>query len=293
MNVNDYLRVHELPELRDPIMVAAFAGWNDASQIATYALTTLVQAWSARRFADIDPEEFYDFTEARPTINLGPASHRSLNWPANTFFAHRLTDTEHDVVLLVGVEPQLKWRTFCEVVLHLATQVDASCLVTLGGLLADVPHTLEPRLTGYTTAPRMLPQLQQLGVQMSSYEGPTGILGAVMDAWWRTERPALSLWGNVPHYISATPNPQLSLALLQRVAAVLGVELPLEPLRAQAQAFNGQIDEALEQNPEAVEYVRQLEEHFGQEVPPPAPQLIEELEEFLRRKRPPMDDRES
>lgn len=286
-----YLRVSELPDLREPILLAAFAGWNDASQVATFAVTTLVNAWSAQKFGDIDPEEFYDFSETRPVISLGPTGQRSLRWPSNSFFSHRLPGSDHDVVLLVGTEPQLRWRTYCSVIVSLAEQVKASCLVTLGGLLADVPHTVEPRLTGFATGPGLLPELRKLGVQMSSYEGPTGIVGALHDAWRGGERPALSLWGNVPHYISAAPNPQVSLALLRRVAALLGVALPMESLEVQAQAFNSQIDEALAENPEAMEYVKQLEEHFNdQAAPPPAPQLIEELEEFLRGRRPPTDD---
>jgi proteasome assembly chaperone (PAC2) family protein len=289
----NYLRIDDLPELREPILLAAFAGWNDASQVATHAVTTLAAAWSASRFANIDPEPFFDFTASRPTISLSPLGQRELEWPTNAFFAHRLETSDRDVVLLLGVEPQLRWRTFCSLVAQLAEQVQVSCLVTLGGLLTDVPHTVEPRLSGFASAPDLLPQLRKLGVQMSTYEGPTGIVGALHDTWRRSDRPSLSLWGNVPHYISAAPNPQVSLALLRRVASLLGVTLPLESLEAQARAFNSQIDEALAENPEALEYVKQLEQHFRDETAPaPAPELIEELEEFLRRRRPPPDDPE-
>jgi len=290
MNVDDYMRVGKVPDLRDPIMLAAFAGWNDAAQVATYALTTLLKTWAGQRFADIDPEEFYVFTDTRPTISLDPTGQRGLHWPSNGFFAHALPEAEHDVVLLIGTEPELRWRSFCQGVLSVADRVGASCLVTLGGLLADVPHTLEPRLTGHANESRLLPQLQRLGVKMSSYEGPTGILGALHDAWQSTGRPALGLWGNVPHYISATPNPQVSLALLKRVSSLLNVEMPLSRLETQARSFASQIDEALAENPEALEYVQQLEQHFAGEAPPPAPELIEELENFLRTTRPSGDD---
>jgi proteasome assembly chaperone (PAC2) family protein len=288
MSISEYLHVKKMPELREPVLITGFAGWNDASQVATYAITTLVNTWSASRFAEIEPETFFDFTVTRPTISLDPSEQRHLHWPANYFFAHELEGSERDVVLFLGTEPQLRWRTFCGVVLQLAEALKVSCLVTLGGLLADVPHTVEPRLTGFSNTPRLLPQLQKLGVGMSHYEGPTGILGVLHDAWRGTDRPAVSLWGNVPHYISATPNPHISLALLQRVSTLIGVELPLRDLETQSRAFREQIDEALRENPEAMEYVQQLERQLADEEPAEdAPELIDELEEFLRSRRPP------
>lgn len=277
------------PDLRDPVLLAGFAGWNDAGQVATHALQTLTTAWSASRFAEIEPENYFDFTETRPIVSLTPTGQRSLQWPANSFFAHRMPSHERDVVLLIGTEPQLHWKSFCRNVMSIAEGVNASCLVTLGGLLADVPHTKEPTLSGFASTPRLLPQLQQMGVGLSSYEGPTGILGVLHDAWSSTDRPAISLWGNVPHYISATPNPQVSLALLRRLAILLGTTLPLVTLESQARSFATQVDEALQENVEAQEYVRQLEEQYDEEEeePPEAtPALMEALEEFLRTKRP-------
>ena len=292
MNEDEPLQVANLPELRDPVLLAAFSGWNDASQVATHALTTLVNGWKAERFAHIDSETFFDFTEVRPAISIRPSGQRSLHWPANYFFSHQLAQNQHDVVLLVGTEPQLRWRSFCRCVLDLADRVGASALITLGGLLADVPHTVEPRLTGFASAPDLVPRLRRLGVRLSSYQGPTGIVGALHDAWRTTDRAALSLWGNVPHYISATPNPQISLALLQRVAEVLGISLPLSDLEAEAKSFGTQIDEALVDNPEAMEYVHQLEEQLDTDETPAqdAPELIDELEQFLRSRRPTTDE---
>lgn len=291
MNPSESLHVRKLPELREPVLLAAFAGWNDASQAATFALTTLINSWPATRFAEIDPEIFFDFTQTRPTISISPSEQRSLHWPGNYFFAYQPPDSGHDMVLLLGTEPQLRWRTFCQIVLKMAEDLGASCLITLGGLLADVPHTAEARLTGFASTPRLLPQLQKLGVNLSSYEGPTGVIGALHDAWRRTKLPAMSLWGSVPHYISATPNPQISLALLQRVSKLLEISLPLSDLETQAQAFRTQIDEALQENPEALEYVRQLEEQMQDEEPESdAPELIDELEQFLRSRRPGTDD---
>jgi proteasome assembly chaperone (PAC2) family protein len=288
MDTNAYLDSSDLPDLRRPIILAAFTGWNDAGQAATFALSALRTLWSARRFAGIDPEEFFDFTSSRPTISLTPEGQRSLEWPPNEFYAHRVEDGDRDVVLFIGTEPQLKWRTFCSVVDRIAEQVDASALVTIGALLADVPHTVEPRVTGFTTTPGRTPDLETLDVTTSTYEGPTGIIGALHDSWRKLDRPAISLWGNVPHYISASPNPHVALALLRRALAVLRLDVPLDGLERRARAFQAQIDEALQENPEAMEYVRQLEEHFASENPvATAPELIEELEKYLRSRRPP------
>ncbi len=291
MEPQEHLQSRELPDLRAPIMLAGFAGWNDAAQVATFSISTLIKTWGAERFAEIDPESFFDFTETRPTISIGSTGQRSLEWPSNYFFSYGMEESDRDLVLLLGTEPQLKWRTFSAAVIGLAEKLEASSLITLGGLLADVPHTLEPRLSGFATPGPFQRQLRKLGIRASSYEGPTGIVGALHDAWRRTGRPAVSLWGNVPHYISATPNPQVSLALLERVVALLKVKLSLTALANQAKAFGTRIDEALAENPEALEYVRQLEQQFGNEPPPAAdaPELIAELENFLRSRRPPTD----
>lgn len=290
MTHDDLRLIGDPPKLRKPVLLAAWEGWNDAGDAATYALRQLNLAWQGTRFAEIDPETFYDFTESRPTINLGPAGQRRLTWPENRFFAHRLPDQERDVVLLIGDEPQLRWRTYCDLILSVAHQVRASCLVTLGALLADVPHTREPTLTGFASNRRLLPQLEKLGVHLSAYEGPTGIVGAMHDAWRTTNLPAISLWGNVPHYISATPNPQVSLALLHRVGLLLGASLPTGPLENHAHIFARQVEDALKENPEALEYVRQLEEQYVEEEPPQGgPELFDALEQFLRSNRPTED----
>lgn len=296
---NELHRFGTVPELRNPVLIAGFGGWNDAGEIATFAVETLVSSWGATRFAEIDPENFFDFSETRPMVSLGPTGQRSLQWPANVFYSHPLPDHDRDIVLLAGTEPNLRWRSFCRLIVSLAAELDVSCLITLGGLLADVPHTREPTLTGFTSTKRLLPQLQQLGVHLSSYEGPTGIVGALSDAWRATRKPSISLWGNVPHYITASPNPQVALALLRRIAILLGTTLPLASIETQAYDFGIRVNEALQSNPEAMEYVHQLEEDQGEEeddneltdVPSPeeTPQLIEALEEFLRAKRP-VDD---
>jgi proteasome assembly chaperone (PAC2) family protein len=288
MSHNEIEFIRPTPALREPILLVGFAGWNDAGDAATFSLETLITAWSPARFAEIDPEGFFDFTETRPMISLDASGQRSLEWPENAFYAHALPNQDRDVVLLLGTEPQLRWKTFCRHILAVAERVHASCLLTLGALMADVPHTREPTCTGFVSSSPMLPQLQKLGVKMSSYEGPTGILGALHEAWRATNRPAISLWGNVPHYISATPNPQVALALLRRVGMILGTPVPVSSVEKQAQAFAVQVEEALRENPEAQEYVHQLEEQYAAEVPPTTdgPGLFEALEEFLRSSRP-------
>ena len=287
MDTDQYLDSADLPVLRQPVILAAFAGWNDAGQAATFALSALRTVWSAKRFAGIDPEEFFDFTESRPLISLTPQGQRSLQWPLNEFYAHELPESDHDIVLLIGTEPQLKWRSFCRVIRHVAEQLDASCLLTLGALLADVPHTVEPRVSGFSTVPAGSTNFEELKISTSSYEGPTGILGVLHDCWRALDRPAVSLWGNVPHYISASPNPHVALSLLRRTLAITKLDVPLANLETRATAFQAQIDEALNENPDALEYVQQLEKHFASENPSAtAPELIEELERYLRSRRP-------
>jgi proteasome assembly chaperone (PAC2) family protein len=281
-----FLEKPVLPRLRRPVLVAAFAGWNDAAQAATFAVETLLRLLGTTKLAEIDPEEFYDFTAARPMITL-TEQQRALTWPQNRFFAHRLPASDRDLVIFLGVEPQLKWRSYCGIFTALADEMEISQFISLGALLAEVPHTIEPKLTGFASGSAKAPNLESLGVDVSSYEGPTGIIGALHASWLATGRPAVSLWGNVPHYISATPNPAVALALLQRVGALLVVDLPLEALELRATAFRTQIDEALQENPEAREYVEQLEAGYGTETPPPAgPELIDELERYLRGRRP-------
>ncbi len=288
MNLSDYISFHSSPKLRDPILLAAFAGWNDAAQAATSALLTLCRAWPAERFADIHAEEFFVFSETRPTISLDATGMRSVHWPANRFFSYRQETAERDILLLIGTEPQLRWKSFCRAIVEVAGTVNASTLVTLGGLLADIPHTVEPRLQGFASSEGHVEELKKLNMSLSSYQGPTGIVGALHDAWQQTGKPAFSLWGSVPHYISASPNPQVTLALLEKVSALLDMDIPLGTLERDAKAFRSQVDEALLENPEALEYVRTLEEQYNFDPPPtPSEDLLTELEEFLKGRRPP------
>ncbi|MCL4466067.1 MAG: PAC2 family protein [Chloroflexi bacterium] len=292
----DYLRVFERPELRDPLMIAAFAGWNDASEVATFAAKFLVQEWTARKMAEIEPEDFYDFTETRPTVRIAGRSQRRIEWPANEFYFHIDPNGEKDYIVLIGVEPQLKWRTFTDMLIAFAKQHKVSRLVTLGGLVADAPHTLPARLSGASNSATLAHTLRRLGVEATRYEGPTGITGVLNSYFARAGFTTASIWGSVPDYLSASPNVKVSLALLETLGELLDLELDLSDLRALEQQFDHQVNEALADNPEVQAYVHELEErlHLGppeEEEPKEPPEnlpsgrdIVQELEEYLRRR---------
>jgi len=282
------IRIESLPDLHEPVLLCAFAGWNDAAQSATGAVRYLIEQSLATRFAGIDPEEFYVFTETRPTVHLVDGGQRALDWPANDFYYLRNPRLKHDLVLLAGIEPQLAWRTFTDTVLDVATRVKASIVVTLGGLLADVAYSAPVRLTGAATHPNLLAHWSELEVRSSRYEGPTGIVGVLSDACRHRGIPSASLWASVPHYISVSPNPKTLAALVQRVDAMLGLNLDLVALVEASERFDLQVAEAVDENPEVRRYIAQLESHDGDDeeaLPPELPSgaaIVEELEEFLR-----------
>lgn len=297
----DFIRVEHLPALRSPTLVAAFAGWNDAAEVATGAVNYLVQAWSAQQFATIEPEEFYDFTEVRPQVRVAGPYERRIEWPSNTLYAYADPEGRRDMILLVGMEPNLRWRTFTSGILSLAKQCGVATVVTIGGLLAEVVHSRPPRVSGSGTTPQLLTRVRELGMEGSRYEGPTGIVGVLQDACRREEIPAASLWGQVPHYLSTTSNPQVMLALLSRLDALLDLNLNLDDQELEARRFAVQVDAALTRDPDAAAYVRRLEDQIepeddeglprGEDRPPPGEGLpsgeavVRELEDFLRRRR--------
>jgi proteasome assembly chaperone (PAC2) family protein len=296
----DFVRVDHLPTLRSPILITAFAGWNDAAEVATGTVNHLITAWSARAFATIDPEEFFDFTEVRPQVRMVGPYERRIEWPATTFYAHADPHGKRDIVLLVGVEPQLRWRTFTNGILEVAQQCGVASLVSIGGLLAEVTHRRPPRISGSGTTPDLMARVRGLGVGGSRYEGPTGIVGVLQDACRRSQIPSASLWGQVPHYLSATPNPQVLLALLSRLNDLLELDLDLSPQELEARRFAGQVDAALTRDPDAAAYVRRLEDQVTDEDAdegaddadraepdslPSGEAVVRELEDFLRRRR--------
>ncbi|MGH9004065.1 MAG: PAC2 family protein, partial [Acidimicrobiia bacterium] len=216
----DRLSWQDRPTLRRPVMVAAFEGWNDAADAASGALTWLRSRWRAQRMATIEPEEFFDFQVSRPQVSLVDGVTRQITWPANDVFSAHIEEVGRDMVLLSGVEPNLRWKTFCDTVLDVARETGCEMVVTLGALLADVPHTRPIRLTGTAADPELI---ERLGLSHSRYEGPTGIVGVLHDACRGAGFPSVSLWAPVPHYVASPPNPKATRALIERLAELIAV----------------------------------------------------------------------
>jgi len=292
-----HIRYSEQPNLRRPVLILAFAGWNDASEVATTAVRFLVSRWEAKKFADLDPEEFYNFARVRPHVKLEEDHTRVVTWPENAFYYHVDPLLDRDFVLLVGIEPNLKWRTFCDEILGVCRTVEVASALSLGGLIADVPHTRAPRLTAFSTDPELIARFPELAIRRTRYQGPTGIVGVLSDAFTKSQIPVGSLWGNVPHYISASPNPKVVSALLSRLSTIYGLGLDLSEMERAGRRFERQVNEALMHNPEVSQYVKQLEERSEQgeaeeivhERPPSTPgelprgeDVVRQLEEFLK-----------
>ncbi len=287
------LVIEDFPsDLRRPILVAAFAGWNDAAESATSAARFLREAWSARRIARILPEEFFHFGLTRPEVRIRQGTQaREIRWPANEFFLSQEPSLPRDAILLLGIEPHLKWQTFCGHVLDLLRRAGVTLVITLGALLADVPHTRPVRITGVSSDRELAARLR---ASPTRYEGPTGIVGVLNDACRRAGLPVVSLWASVPHYVSEVSNPHAVLALVRRVLDFLEWHTELDALEAAAAEFDRQLGRILAEKPEAARYIEELERRDDTaeaaegrpsgEVPGAA-QLIREVEQFLREHR--------
>ena len=268
------------PELRRPVLVAGFEGWNDAASAASEAAGWLTRQFGATKMASMDPEEHFDFQSARPTVELVDGVTRDLTWPANEFFA--VPVDARDLVVLRGVEPNLRWPSFCREVLGVAGETGCEMVVTLGALLADVPHTRPVRVTGATTDPELMTSLL---LQRSSYDGPTGIVGVLHDTARATGIASASLWAPVPHYVSTPPNPLATRALLDRLGQLLGTTFELGELDELSQAWQTRVDEVVSQDDDVRSYVGQLEERYDTEAETDIPSgegLADEVEQFLR-----------
>ena len=281
--MSDELRVERRPDLRRPALVCAFRGWNDGGQGASLAGSFLARAWRAERFAEIDPELFFDFQSTRPHISFAEGATRRIDWPENGFFAAALPDGPRDVVLLLGTEPNLRWRTFCGLVTDLAQDLGVELVVTLGSLLADVPHTRPAPVTGNATDPDLI---EQLSLQASRYEGPTGIVGALHNACRVVGIPSASLWAAVPHYVSMTPSPRAAKALSVRLATLLEVALDTSELDEASESYMRQVTEAVASDAETAAYVDELEHRVDEIIDesdlPSGDALAAELTRFLR-----------
>ena len=287
-----HLQIDSLPELRKPTLIAAFRGWNDAGEAATHAVRHMIDGWSAEPFASIDPEEFFDFTVARPMIRITEEGQRDLQWPGNRFYYHKSANGDGDAVLMVGSEPHLKWRTFCDSVRELFQRVDGGRLITLGALVAATTHTRPPPVTGFSTEEELRGRLEGMTISRARYEGPTGIVGTLHDAWRRAQLPAASLWAGLPPYLGDAPNPRGALALLEALDRVFAFVPDVTPLREASERLNEQIDAALANNVEMRTYLAEIEKRIDSGIEeasapdlPPAGDLISELETYLRKQR--------
>jgi proteasome assembly chaperone (PAC2) family protein len=292
----DALRIHANQQgLRRPILIMAFGGWNDAAESATTAVRYLGTSLQAQKFAEIDPEEFYHFGLSRPHVRFKPGSEteREITWPTTEFSIARAPELARDVIVGVAIEPHLRWKTYCGTVLELARTCDVAVVLTLGALLAEVPHTRPVRLSGSASDPELG---VRLGVRPTKYEGPTGIVG-VLNTICREQGVAwASLWANVPHYISGIENPKATLALIRRVAPLLGATIDVGDLEEAGKQFDVNLKEIVAQNAKIANYIKKLESRDVEEPTPAAPggpsdlppasELVAEIEQFLRQQRP-------
>ncbi|WP_238422394.1 PAC2 family protein [Gordonia sp. 'Campus'] len=281
-------QMSNLPQLRRPILLAAFEGWNDAGDAASSAVEHLALEWDARPLADIDSDEYYDFQVNRPTVNQIDGVTRRIDWPTTSISYCSPRGAERDIVLVRGIEPNMRWRAFCAEIVELAQELDVETTVMLGALLADTPHTRPVPVTGAAYSSE---SAAKYNLAESRYEGPTGITGVLQDLFVQAGLPAVSFWAAVPHYVSTPPNPKATVALLTRVEEVLDIEVPLGTLPEQAEEWERAVTEMTEDDEEIAEYVRGLEERGDAEVDPDevmakidGDALAAEFERYLKRR---------
>jgi proteasome assembly chaperone (PAC2) family protein len=281
--VAEELRIDRRPELTRPVLVAAFRGWNDGAQAATLAAGYLAKTWGAERFAEVDPEDFFDFQATRPHVSLEEGLTRRIDWPETAFYHARPDGLDRDVMLLLGIEPNLRWRSFSDLVVGLAKDLGGELMITLGALLADVPHTRAAPVTGSATDEELV---ERLGLSASRYEGPTGIVGVLHDVCRQRGIASASLWAAVPHYVSLTPSPRGALALCERLGTLIGATVDGDELEEAARSYEEQVSEAVASDEETAAYVEELERRADQleeatELPS-GDALAAELTRFLR-----------
>lgn len=280
--------------LRAPALICAFKGWNDASDAASTALTFIGSSLGAKRFARIDSEEFFDFQSTRPHIRLTEGRLREITWPEVEFYEARVPRAPRDLILLAGQEPSMRWRTFCRNVVDLAEATGSQLVVTLGALMADVPHSRPIGVTGLASDDALV---QRLGLAPATYEGPTGIVGVLHDACAAAGLPSASLWATVPHYIAAAPNPKAALALVRKLEGLVGVSVDASELEGSAEEYERQVNLAVESDPEVQAFVERLEHDADDEdvTPDPGPvpsgdTIARDFQRFLRQHGPEAED---
>ncbi|MGB3695997.1 MAG: PAC2 family protein [Gordonia sp. (in: high G+C Gram-positive bacteria)] len=282
----DPRRRPDLPVLRRPILIAAFSGWNDGADAATAAVEHLALAWDAASIWEIDPDEFYDYQATRPTIRQKDGVTRRIEWPVTSVSACVLPDHDRDVILVLGPEPNYRWRAFCSRLVDLAQARGVETAVLLGALLADTPHTRPVPVSGTAESPD---SAKRLGLELSRYEGPTGITGVLADAFVQDGIPSVSLWAAVPHYVAHTPNPKATLALLRNLASVTGLPIPLGAFPQQAQEWEDTISEMTMDDEDMAAYVHELEQASDEDLSDAmlridGDEIAAEFEKYLRRR---------
>lgn len=276
-----------MPQLRSPVLVCAFRGWNDAAAAASTALRTIANSLDSEQIAAVDPEDYFDFQAARPTISLDEGQTRRIEWPENNLIAARVPTADRDLILLDGTEPNLRWRTFSETIATAADALGVDMVITLGALIAEVAHTLPVPITGLASSQELVEELE---LERSNYEGPTGIVGVVHDLCRQTGIESASLWAAVPHYVAAVPNPKAALALLRRLEGLTGIAVEASELEEETTDYEEQIGRAVAANPEIEELVSRIEaeqvdllSEEGEELPS-ADTLAREFQRFLRQR---------
>ena len=281
--MSEELLVSSRPELERPILIAAFRGWNDGGQGASLATGYLAKLWEAERFAEVEPENFFYFQATRPHVSLEEGLTRRVDWPSTVFYHGRPPGLDRDAVLLLGIEPNLRWRTFSELITAFVQELGVELVISLGALLADVPHTRPCPVTGSATDQQLV---QRLGLSASRYEGPTGIVGVLHDACRQAGLPSASLWAAVPHYVSLTPSPKAALALVERLGDLLGAAIDTTELEEAAANYSEQVSEAVASDPDTAAYIEELEQRadtLAEEADlPSGDALAAELTRFLR-----------
>ncbi len=288
---NKYVELERRPELERPVLIAAFTGWNDAAEAASVALGTLGDSWDVQRFGRLDAEEFFDYQTTRPQIKLADGVTRKVQWPENTLSA---TDPSLDAiggrgaVLLSGPEPNFRWRSFCGAVVDVARELDVELVITMGALLADVPHSRPVSIAANSQDPELT---ENLNLAASRYEGPTGITGVLHRTCADAGLPSVSFWASVPHYLPAVPSAPAALALLHNLSGLLSVEIDTSGLEDTAAAYQEQVSAAVSQDSDLSSYVQMLEERIDSQIEggarslPSGDELAQELEGFLRDQR--------
>lgn len=307
----EHVHLTEIPQLERATLIGAFNGWNDAANAATWAIKYLVNQWDAQPFGEIDPDHFYDFTQSRPSVRISGGAMRKITWPTNSFYwchVERATPdgTDRDVVLLLGDEPHLHWRAYSEAVLEVCRLCNVQDMALLGALVAEVPHTAPVQISGTASRSALLRRMTQIGVERAAYSGETGIITVLQQAARDNKIANSSLWGVAPHYISATPNLPVSEALLRKLDLLYDLNLQLKDLGRAAQRFTQRVSSLVAEDPDVSAYVHELERRGttvegsmaepgfadsgihaipGDEELPPADQLIQSAEEWLRQGR--------